>query len=655
MSDKEVADGRRRVVIDKVEPAVDRGRFPIKRTVGDTIAVTADIFADGHDCVACELLYRKLGETEWQTAPLRPNYNDRWDGEFTVDEVGRYQYTVEAWVDHFESWVRDLKKRLAAGQNITVDLAIGADLIAQTVERAVGEDALWLAAWQQTLRAGGDAAERLESGGDDELAAIVRRYPDKQFASRFDVMLEVIVDRVRARFSSWYELFPRSTATEPGRHGTLADCAARLPYIASMGFDVLYLPPIHPIGTAFRKGKNNAVTAAPGEPGSPWAIGSPEGGHTAIHSELGTLDDLHNLITAAGEHGIDIALDIAFQCSPDHPYVEQHPSWFRARPDGTVQYAENPPKKYQDIYPFDFESEDWRSLWEELKNVILYWCRQGVSIFRVDNPHTKPFAFWEWLIAQVKAEFPETIFLAEAFTRPKIMVRLAKLGFSQSYTYFTWRNSKAEFTEYLTELTHTGLQEFFRTNFWPNTPDILPDHLQHGGPAAFRGRLVLAATLSSNYGIYGPVYELGEHVAREPGSEEYLNSEKYEVRHWDLAEPNALRELITRMNRIRRENPALQSNDSLRFHLVENDRMLCYSKRHAASGNAIVVVANLDYAESQVGFITLPLAELGLAPDRPYEARDLLGDTTFTWQGERNYVQLDPQQAPAHVLLLRQL
>ncbi len=421
-----------------------------------------------------------------------------------------------------------------------------------------------------------------------------------------------------------------------------------------MGFDVLYLPPIHPVGTAFRKGKNNALVAGPNEPGSPWAIGSAEGGHKAIHPQLGTLADFRELVTRAKEQGIDVALDIAFQCSPDHPYVRQHPDWFRARPDGTIQYAENPPKKYQDIYPFDFESSDWRALWEELKSVVEYWCQQGVRVFRVDNPHTKAFAFWEWLIGDVKRQYPETLFLSEAFTRPKIMYRLGKLGFTQSYTYFTWRNGRQEFIDYLTELTQTGVAEFFRPNLWPNTPDILPDHLQHGGRAAFMSRLVLAATLGASYGIYGPAFELQEHMAREPGSEEYLDSEKYEIRHWDLQRPDSLRDYIARLNSARRENRALQDNRSLRFHSAANDQLLCYSKRHEASGNLMVMVVNLDFKTLHRGFLELPLESLGLDPGRQYEMWDVLSDMRFAWRGERNFVELDPQRTPAHVFCVQQ-
>lgn len=651
--DDKALDGRRRVVIENVRPAVDDGRFAIKRTATQQITVTADVFADGHDAIRVVLLFREAREANWHECPMRALGNDAWEGEFTVEEVGAYEYTVQGWVDWFQSWQRDLKKRLEAQQDVSVDLLIGANLVAQAADRARGADANQLSTWQAVVAGKGDIAQRQRVAASDELAELVARYPDKRFATTYKAM-PVTVDRERARFSAWYEMFPRSTSTQPGGHGTFKTCIERLPYVASMGFDVLYLPPIHPVGRAFRKGKNNALEAQPGEPGSPWAIGGPEGGHKAINPALGTLADFQELVQAARARDIDIALDVAFQCSPDHPYVKEHPSWFRQRPDGTVQYAENPPKKYQDIYPFDFETSDWRAMWAELKSIFTYWIEQGVYVFRVDNPHTKAFAFWEWAIGEIKSQYPETIFLSEAFTRPKVMYRLAKLGFSQSYTYFTWRNHKAEFIEYLTELTQTNLQEFFRPNLWPNTPDILPEHLQTGGRAAFVARLALAATLGASYGIYGPAFELMEHVPREHGSEEYLNSEKYEVRHWDLDRPDSLREVITRINRTRHENPCLKANLNLRFHDITNDHLLAYSKRSDEFDNTVLAVVNLDFHGSQSGWLTLPLEQLGLRADRPYQLRDVLSDATFTWQGARNYVDLNPAASPAHVFVVSQ-
>ncbi|MGD9634300.1 MAG: maltotransferase domain-containing protein [Pirellulales bacterium] len=657
MPQSQLADGTRRVAIENVEPSIDGGRFAVKRVVGDRVVITADVFADGHDVVVARLLYRRRGAADWIETPLAALGNDAWQAELVVAETGAYEFTIVGWVDPFETWRRDLEKRVQAGQDVAVDLQIGGQLVAAAVDRAAGkqarEDAARLRYWQETLAAGATGLQPYLAGAA-EVLALMERHPDRTHATRCPSPFSIVVDAPKAVFSTWYELFPRSCASQPGQHGTLADCINWLPRLAELGFDVVYLPPIHPVGTTFRKGKNNAVNAEPGDVGSPWAIGSPDGGHKAIHPQLGTLADLERLISAAGERGIDIALDIAFQCSPDHPYVREHPTWFRQRPDGTVQYAENPPKKYQDIYPFDFETADWQALWRELTDVFLYWAARGVRIFRVDNPHTKPFAFWEYLIGEVKAQYPDAIFLSEAFTRPKIMYRLAKLGFTQSYTYFTWRTGKAEIAEYFTELTQTKVREFFRPNLWPNTPDILPGHLQTLGRPAFIARLVMAATLGANYGIYGPAFETLEHAPREPGSEEYLNSEKYELRRWNFDAPEAIGPVIANVNRIRRENLALQSNDGLHFHVTDNEHLLCYSKRDAESGNRIVVVVNLAMAGIEHGFVTLDLAALGIDADRPYQVRDLLSATAFTWQGSRNFVKLDAQLWPAHILLLEQ-
>jgi starch synthase (maltosyl-transferring) len=481
----------------------------------------------------------------------------------------------------------------------------------------------------------------------------VSKYPDRRFASEYLRELALVVDPVRARFSAWYEFFPRSASSEPGRHGTFADCEARLPYVAGMGFDVLYFPPIHPIGATFRKGKNNSVVAQPGDTGSPWAIGAADGGHKSIHNQLGTLEDFRRLVKRAEEFGIQIALDIAFQAAPDHPYVRSHENWFRKRPDGTIQYAENPPKKYQDIYPFDFESEDWAGLWQELKSVFLFWIEQGVRIFRVDNPHTKAFPFWEWCITEIKAEYPEVLFLSEAFTRPKIMYRLAKLGFSQSYTYFPWRTAKGEIVSYFNEITKSPVADFFRPNQWPNTPDILTEFLQLGTRSAFMIRLLLAATLGANYGIYGPAFELMESRPVRQGSEEYLDSEKYQIREWDLDRPDSLRDLITLVNRIRRENEALQNDRSLEFHDVDNDQLLCFSKHSPNGSNLILVVVNLDPHYRQSGFVNLPLDRFEIPEDRPFQAHDLLTGARYMWTGRRNYVELDPHSIPGHIFLLR--
>jgi starch synthase (maltosyl-transferring) len=644
-----------RAIIEGVQPEIDSGRFAIKRVIGEQVVVEADIFADGHDAVVAVLLYRKSTESHWHEAPMEFLVNDRWRGAFTVTEMGQYVYTLRAWVDHFKTWHRDLQKRLAAGQDVSVDLWIGADLVDAASKRARGDDARQLQSISARLHGEETQFDRAQLALDDNLYRLMMRYPDLRYAHTYEKQLRVTVERTRARFSAWYELFPRSCSPAPGRHGTFRDCAERLPYVAAMGFDIVYLPPIHPIGRAFRKGKNNAVVAQPGDIGSPWAIGAAEGGHKAIHPELGTLEDFHYLVRRARELGMEIALDIAFQCSPDHPYVTEHPEWFVKRPDGTIQYAENPPKKYQDIYPINFETAKAQELWEELRSVMLYWIAQGVHVFRVDNPHTKSFYFWEWAINSIKQQHPETIFLSEAFTRPKVMYNLAKLGFTQSYTYFTWRNSKWELTQYMTELTQTEVREFFRPNFWPNTPDILHAFLQNGGRTAFKIRLVLAATMTANYGLYGPAFELCVNVPREPGSEEYLDSEKYQLRHWNLDHPDSLRDLMTRVNWIRRDNPALQSDWSIRFHPTDNEQIICYSKRTPDYSNRILVVASFDPVHTQAGWVGVDLNELGIDPNRPYMVHDLLSGATYTWQTwSWNYVELRPHDIAAHVFRIEQ-
>src|SRR5579884_1267347 len=650
----ERTEGRIRVVIEHVSPEIDGGRFPIKRTVGDTVVVEADIFADGHDVLSGLLLYRKEQDRNWTEVPLAFLVNDRWTGAFRVAEPGRYVYTVIAWADRFKSWRRDLAKKVEAGQDVAMDLLIGAGLLRDAARRASGPDAQAPARSADDLAATGAApAARIRIALSDETAALMERHADRRFAAMYEKELEVVVDREKARFSTWYEMFPRSCSPEPGRHGTFRDCEVRLPYIASMGFDVLYFPPIHPIGRTHRKGKNNRPVGGPGDPGSPWGIGAEEGGHKAIHPQLGGLSDFRRLLAKAQEQGLEIALDLAFQCSPDHPYVKEHPDWFRRRPDGSVQYAENPPKKYQDIYPLEFETEDWRALWRELKSIVTYWIDQGVRIFRVDNPHTKPFPFWEWLIADVKREHPDVLFLSEAFTRPKVMYRLAKLGFTQSYTYFAWRNTKTELIQYFTELTRTEVREYFRPNLWPNTPDILTEYLQRGGRPAFMIRLALAATLGASYGIYGPAFELCEHRPYEEGSEEYFDSEKYEIKHWDIERPDSLRDFIARVNAIRRDNPALQNDWSLRFHPVDNDELLCYSKRTEDRSNIVVTVVNLSPVHTHAGWVELELDEFGIDRDAPYQVHDLLTDTYYLWRGPRNYVEINPHTVPAHIFRVR--
>ncbi|RRR75106.1 MAG: alpha-1,4-glucan--maltose-1-phosphate maltosyltransferase [Candidatus Viridilinea halotolerans] len=640
-------EGRRRVVIERVAPELDGGRFPIKRGVGETVVVSCDAFADGHDVLAVALRFRTAAGAAWHEVPMQHLGNDRWQASFAVEHVGRAFYTVQAWIDRFATWEHQLHKRVEAGQDVRVELLIGAELVAEAAEYALPDAAAVLRSFAAALREG-DA----KAGFSPELAQLMATYLPRRYATTHERELAVTVDRPLARCSAWYELFPRSAALEPGRHGTFRDLIERLPYVAELGFDILYMPPIHPIGRTFRKGKNNSVTAEPGEPGSPWAIGAVEGGHKSIHPELGTLEDFHALVQAAKQHGLEIALDIAFQCAPDHPYVTEHPEWFRARPDGTIQYAENPPKKYQDIYPFDFETSDWPGLWQELKSIFAFWIAQGVTVFRVDNPHTKSFPFWEWCIGELKRDHPELIFLAEAFSRPKLMYGLAKLGFTQSYTYFTWRTTKWELTEYMLELTQGEPREFFGPNFWPNTPDILTPQFYTGQRSVFLTRAALAATLTASWGLYGPVYELLQYMPVK-GREEYLDNEKYEIHHWNLKQPESISWFIAALNRIRRANPALQRNAGLRFHRVdfdfhESDQIIAYSKATPDLSNIVLVVLSLDPDALQRGWVQLPAEEWGLGSH--YEVQDLLTGASYTWTSGFNYVELDPATMPLHIL-----
>jgi len=650
----ELPDGRSRVIIENVTPEIDGGTFAAKRVCGERVIVEADIFADGHEMISGMLLFRREAEKKWHETALKLVVNDRWRADFRVDEIGRYRYTLAAWIDRFQSWRRDLQKRAEVDEHSELDILTGALIIEQAARRASASDKKKLLEAIELLRDEDTSlSTKLTAALSDDLLELVQRYPDRDGDTRYGKELAVVVDREKARFSAWYEMFPRSSAVEPGVHGTFKDCERLLSYVASMGFDTLYLPPIHPVGYTHRKGKNNSITAAADDPGSPWAIGSAEGGHKSIHPQLGTVEEFRSFVAKAESLDLEVALDLAYQCSPDHPYVREHPKWFRWRPDGTVQFAENPPKKYQDIYPLDFTTEEWRALWEELKSIVEFWREQGIRIFRVDNPHTKPLPFWQWLIDTVKQDHPEVIFLAEAFTRPKVMYRLGKLGFTQSYSYFTWRNTKAEITEYFQELTQTEVREYFRPNLWPNTPDILPEYLQFGGRAAFMLRLVLAATLSGNYGIYGPAFELLENRPREAGSEEYLDSEKYEIKHWNRESADSLKDFITRINKIRKDNPALKCDWSLCFHEIDNEQMVCYTKRTEDLGNIILVVVNLDPHHVQSGWVRIPLEPLQLAATDSYQAHDLLTGARFLWHGARNYVQLDPKNGPAHILRLR--
>ncbi len=629
-----VSDGRQRVIIESVLPQVDEVRFAIKRVCGDAVIVEADIFTDGHDAVCAILKYRHEKEPDWQQTAMESMVNDHWRGVFLVGKIGTYFYTLEAAIDHFQSWRRDLEKKFKARLDVAIELETGAEIIAAAAARAMGAEAEELSREAHELSAGSGILpdERVAVALRPRIAELMARHSERRHVTRYPKELRVTVDPEIARFAAWYEMFPRSAAREPGRHGTLADVEALLPRISEMGFDVLYLPPIHPIGKSFRKGQNNSLEALPGAPGSPWAIGSEEGGHKSIHPQLGTLDDFRRLVKRAAEFKVRLALDIAFQCSPDHPYVREHPNWFRLRSDGSIQYAENPPKTYQDIYPLNFETEDWRGLWKELKSIFEFWIEQDVRMFRVDNPHTKAFGFWEWCIGELKRAHPDLVFLAEAFTRPKVMNYLAKLGFTQSYNYFPWRNTRYELTTHFTELEQSGVREYFRPSLWPNTPDILTQYLQFGGRPAFMARLVLAAMLGASYGIYGPPFELSENTPRESGSEEYLNSEKYEIRHWDRDAPGNLSSLISLVNRIRRENPALQRDDRLRFHETDNEQIIVYSKDTEDLSDIVLVVVNLDPHHIQSGWLRLSLDPWGIGPRDNFQVHDLLTGSRYLWK-----------------------
>ncbi len=639
---------RRPIVIEHVRPSVDDGRSPVKREVGDHLEVSADIFREGHDVLAAVIRYRAKDEGEWREAPLRLMDNDRWAGSFPLDANSRYHYTIEAWTDVFGSWVEEMTRRTAAGQrDLSSELAEGVALVRRARARAGGRDAVLLDLMLARVDGAEAQAARLDLLLDPGLREAMMRVQDRQDLTRFDRDLHVIVDCAEARFASWYELFPRSQSRVPGRHGTFDDCIERLAEIRGMGFDVVYLPPIHPIGRTARKGPDNALCAGPADPGSPWAIGGPDGGHTAVHPELGTLEDFRRFVKAARGLGIEVALDLAIQCSPDHPWVREHPEWFYQRPDGTIKYAENPPKKYQDIYPINFRCAAWAALWDELLRVVLFWVEQEVRILRVDNPHTKPLDFWRWLIREVQDRHPDVMFLAEAFTRPTVMRALAKAGFTQSYTYFTWRNFKEELTDYFQELTQSEMVEYFRGNLFANTPDILPEVLQRGGPPAFRMRAALAATLSSLWGIYSG-FELCE-AAAIPGTEEHSRSEKYEIRVRDWDRPGNIKDYIARLNAIRRENPALRAYRNLRFYTADSPHVLFYGKMTDQRDNVILVAVNLDPFATHEARLELPLEEIGIAPDETYELCELLTGQRRLVRGPTHTVALDPRTGPAHI------
>lgn len=635
--------GQSRVIIENVQPQVDAGRYPAKRTVGERVDVTADIFGDGHDHIRAEVLYKKKETSDWHAVEMEPVGNDGWKASFYVTEKITYVFTVQAWIDHLDTWHDGFKKKADAGIDVSVELMEG-ELLLKKITEEEGHDVTKAGL---KLSDKYDYAERVAWVLSPAFEKLVHRHPLREFETRLHKELEIVVEFKKASFSSWYELFPRSASLE-GKHGTFKDVIRLLPRVSSMGFDVLYMPPIHPIGKLNRKGKNNNVRATAGEPGSPWAIGSDEGGHKAIHPGLGTLADYKKLIAEARKLDIDIALDLAYQCAPDHPYVKEHPEWFKQRPDGSIQYAENPPKKYQDIYPFNFETKHWQELWNELLSVILYWVDQGVTIFRVDNPHTKPIPFWEWAIAETHKLHPDVIFLSEAFTRPRIMASLGKSGFTQSYTYFTWRVTKEELTGYMNELVSGPSRNYFRPNFWPNTPDILPYHLQHRNENIFILRLALAATLSSNYGVYGPVYEFYDTIPVQ-GREEYYDSEKYEIKKHDWKRTNRMTDIITIVNKARNEHPALQSTWNIHFCEISDPNLIAYIKVMDDLSDMILTIVNLDPHNKHAGYLQLPKALLKLEDKINIKLNDIMTNESYTWTQEWNYVELDPYKLPFHL------
>jgi len=646
-------EAKARVVIESITPQIDGGQYAIKRVPGETITVRAAVFADGHDVVAARLLHRKSGEKKWKENPLVLIDNDEWEGSFMVSTTGYHEYAIAGWIDHSMYWYEGFQKKAAAGEKMETELAIGALIVEKMEKLAKGDDHTLI---QHALTVFNDPeqnSEALEIASSEKLKALIEEYPIRENES-ISKILRVFVDRKKAEFSTWYEFFPRAASPDANRPGTFKDCMEIIPRLEQLGFDVLYFPPIHPVGKSFRKGKNNSTTALPGEPGSPWAIGNSTGGHKAINPELGTMEDFTALVTHAEKHGIEIALDLAYQCAPDHPYVKKHPQWFRWRPDGTVQYAENPPKKYQDVLPINFENEDWKNLWDELKSIIEFWIDKGIKIFRVDNPHTKPFVFWEWLMEEMRKDHPDVLFLSEAFTRPKIMARLAKVGFHQSYSYFVWRETKAKLEEYLTELTTTELREYMRANFWPNTPDILPYYIQNTGYSDSAIRYILAATLSSDYGMYGPVYELlvNDPV---PGKEEYYNSEKYEVRHWDWKTFTPFHALIGRINHIRKENSAFHSTFNITFCETNNEQVMAFIKQSKEDNNTVLVIVNLDPLHRQSAWIKLPLESLGTKEGQGLMMEDLLDGNKYQWNKEVNYVELDPVKSSAHIFRVNKI
>lgn len=648
-NDKPAAVRSNPIVIEGVRPQVDGGRYPTKREVGDLLEVWAQIYKEGHDLIAAVVRYRPVDEEAWTEVPMHlvAKGIDGWIGHVPLERNVRYRYTIEAWADRFGSWAEEIRKKIDASQDVRFELIEGRDLVQETAERTDGRDRRRLQSVLERFDATEDNDERQALLLSADLRVIMDRWPDRSQAVVYDHEMEVIVDRVIARFAAWYEIFPRSQATVKGRSGTFSDCEKRLPEIRDMGFDVIYLTPIHPIGRLHRKGPNNSLDPGPEDPGSPYAIGAKEGGHTAIHPDLGTLDDFRGFVRRAGELGMEVALDIAIQCAPDHPWIEEHPEWFIFRPDGSIKYAENPPKKYQDIVNLNFYGPHREALWNELKAMFEFWIEQGVTIFRVDNPHTKPVPFWEWVIGEIQRRHPGIVFLAEAFTRPPMLRMLAKVGFSQSYTYFTWRNFKPELIDFMADHLAGEVREFLRPNLFPSTPDILPEYLQTGGRPAFVIRLVLAATLSSVYGIYGG-FELCE-AAAVPGTEEYRDSEKYQYKTWDWNRPGHIKDIVTAINRIRRDNPALYEFENIAFHPADDDHILFYGKTTLDRSNMIFVAVNLDPFDSHEATLTFPLAEMGVETAENFTVEELLSGRRHIWSGANQMVRLDPNDNPVAI------
>jgi starch synthase (maltosyl-transferring) len=627
-----------RVVIDRVSPRINGGEHPIKRVVNEIVVVRANVLVDGHDVIAASVLYKHENETKWKEVRLDDVSNDEWQNSFVVEKQGYYSYKIEGWVDYALNWQHGITRKIEDNQNVSSELLEGIDYIKAISKKATAKEKIYLDHLKMIFSSADNYYEATKEAIGDKLHTLFYKYPKKLLANQSQDY-KIYVDRLKARFSTWYEFFPRSAAKSTDVHGTFKDCQALLPRIAEMGFDTLYFPPIHPIGEVNRKGKNNTTKALEGDVGSTWGIGSKHGGHVSIHPELGTLDDFKSLIKQAKDSGIEIAMDYALQAAPDHPWVKEHPEWFKWRPDGTVQYAENPPKKYQDILPIYWESTDYKNLWKECLDIFEYWIECGINVFRVDNPHTKPFYFWNWVISEVKRKYPNVLFLAEAFTKPKIMEQLAKQGFTQSYTYFTWRNTKHELIQYIEELTKTEQKEYMRPNFWPNTPDINPFHLQGAGEVKHIQRYVLAATMSSNIGIYGPVFEqmISDAI---PGKEEYLNSEKFQICNYDWSVENKLTTIISRINKIRHKNEALQQTNNIKFCHIDNDNLIAFYKWNDSRSNEVLVIINLDQYYAQQGLVQLPLSELGIAAGHRVQVKDLITDSSYNWYNEWNFVEL---------------